>query len=144
MLKANEFRIGNLIRYNKYVMSISEICSPKPLEDKRYDGKYIIELFDGAGLLSCLLEEIEPIPLTEGWILKFGFTKVRDGYRISHPNDMVDYIIDNIENRWHLSVDHHQDLQSLYAFSWDVYYVHQLQNLFFSLTNEELKLQEND
>lgn len=68
-----DLRIGNLLTYNGFTVKVSEICSPKPLKDKRYSDKWILELFDGAGLISCTIDEVLPIELTNEWLEKLGF-----------------------------------------------------------------------
>lgn len=73
--------------------------------------------------------EYEPIPLTEEWLIKFGFIKNTRFYR--HPKTMWDYsLIDN-------------ELELFSGWDGDTYtvsckYVHQLQNLYFALTGQEL------
>jgi len=107
-MKANEFRIGN------YVFS-------KIIEDTIK--------------LSALLEsqdlQIEPIPLTEEWLLKFGFEKI--DYVSSPRYELEDFYIGYNENGFYLQIE--SQIQSNYF-----RYIHQLQNLFFALTGEELKI----
>ena len=68
-----------------------------------------------------------PIPLTEEWLLKFGFEK--KGVN---------------RTRWTFwKIDLVEDEKGIYSFDEsriyiDIKYVHQLQNLYFALTNEEL------
>lgn len=133
-MKANELRIDNLVLYNGIVMKISEICSPKPLKDKKYSDKYIIELFDGAGLINCVIDYINSVPITEEWLFKFGFEKIEDTswyceYRIDKKN-IVSFDKDDKEYSYFNLSSRLCRLQ----------YVHQLQNLYFALTQEELKI----
>lgn len=67
----------------------------------------------------------EPIPLTEEWLLKFGFeyTKL---YYIKYDDDLIIYF-DGIDFYFKRS-----------SKSLTIKYVHQLQNLYFALTGEEL------
>jgi hypothetical protein len=140
-MKVTELRIWNLVEYNSCVFKVSEIRSPKPLKDLRYTDKYIIELFDG-GLIDVLLDDISPIPLTEEWFLQFGFNKTRD--EASPYKDGEDTIIGgrftvfskltlthNSVHGWFFNK--HQQPE------WNIKYIHQLQNLYFALTGEELK-----
>jgi hypothetical protein len=69
----------------------------------------------------------KPIPLTEEWLLKLGGIKATDsfgGYLFYYPNGNGMRIKNNEWSTQHLTVK--------------VEFVHQLQNLYFSLTGEEL------
>lgn len=128
IMEVKEFRIGNLVIYNGMIMRISEICSPKPLKDKRYSDKYIIELFDGAGLISCTLDDIEPIAITEEYLLKFGYWKL--DYKDSH------FVIKG-HVIWKCN-----DLFMCEKNGIILKHVHQHQNLYFALTQTELIISE--
>jgi len=73
----------------------------------------------------------EPIPLTEEWLLKFGFEKSG---------------INHIKwTKWKMFLV--EDEKGIYSFDLgriynDILTIHQLQNLYFALTNEELKISE--
>jgi len=87
-------------------------------------------------------KNIEPIPLTEEWLLKFGFELYESGY----------YFPYKINNQWEkdnwyfcanyrynqIDICHRGNLGSLIRF--DIKYVHQLQNLYFALTGTELEV----
>ena len=73
------------------------------------------------------LEKCEPIPLTEDVFLSLGFTQEKQGYK-----------------HWNLDLYFHEDGEwcesdqlPLFIF---LKYVHQLQNLYFALTGDELIL----
>lgn len=72
----------------------------------------------------------EPIPLTEQWLLDFGFEYGHNDYTI----DFKLYFETN-DGSW-------SELDVLYEEKYiaTIKYVHQLQNLYFALTGEELKL----
>ena len=77
-------------------------------------------------------DRAKPIPLTEEWLIKFGF-KTPEGY-LAGNYILGDYRV-NIEDFVLWRVDG--------AYEGDTYlvgikYVHQLQNLYFALTGEEL------
>ena len=74
----------------------------------------------------------EPIPLTKEWLLKFGFNANRyndefELYPLMFDCEYTDH------GEWNISYDGH-------PLSTEVKYVHQLQNLYFALTGEELTL----
>lgn len=76
----------------------------------------------------------EPIPLTEEWLIKFGFKiskygfPTKNNFQVGHvttdENYQFEYSLGTI-GKWILK---------------DIKYVHQLQNLYFALTGEELTL----
>jgi hypothetical protein len=112
-MEARELRIGNLVKsttHNTY-----------------YRVTLIEDDYD--------YSKTEPIPLTEGWLLRFGFEKnYKFGlyYKGGHAIDI-----------------HREGNAEFYTGEyggWFVFveYVHELQNLYFALTGEELKLQDND
>ena len=69
--------------------------------------------------------EFNPIPLTEEWLLKFGFKKISEIGDYSNGNMTVILAISNkIYTLKRKRINH----------------VHQLQNLYFALTGEELTL----
>ena len=114
-MKANNFRIGN---YLKWKDNISAICLIT--EDS-------LDLEKGYFYYNDILisnKELKPIPLTEEWLLNFGFKFDTPFYR----NDTFQAKKDS-------------DGFLVYQFSdflRRTYYVHQLQNLYFALTGQEL------
>lgn len=126
-MKANEIRISNLIQWED---ESEEIISIKSIIHDSAD-EYLVKFAGG----SAQLAEFKPIPLTEEWLLKFGFEIEKDP-RVDH---------------WHFGINPYtQDwmilIKSLGAgfFYQNGYfripYVHSLQNLYFALTGEELEL----
>ena len=80
-------------------------------------------------------KEVEPIPLTEEWMMRFGFDKVlpRNDKMYYRLND--DFVIE--ENNVFLLGD---DAFEMLKLRRKIKYVHQLQNLYFALTGEELTI----
>ncbi len=121
-MKASELRIGNLVM----------------------DGKEIEQV--NARMIDMLVKieaDFDPIPLTEEWLLKLGFKQC--GYEMlswKHETLLPSFNLDGIN--W---ADFDEpDYQFLnYKVADEILridYVHQLQNLYFALTGEELKQQE--
>jgi hypothetical protein len=115
-MNVKELRIGNLVFY--------------PLSDTEIEIDR--EMFAAQPGLANL-EDYRPIPLTEEWLLKFGF----------------ELDISQIEFFHRGGVWMHFDGDSLSAnfghieqLDVEIKYVHQLQNLYFALTGEELTIQE--
>ena len=81
-------------------------------------------------------EMFEPIPLTEEWMLKFGFEKHDFYYAINWGINgvlIMKYLVPYSLFAMELGIGFKKTLQ----------YVHQLQNLYFDLTGEELTINDN-
>ena len=75
--------------------------------------------------------QVKPIPLTEEWLLKFGFeleySQLTNIYKYFLPNSPFGYSQGNFGV-----------FTQTGCFSVELKYVHQLQNLYFALTGEEV------
>lgn len=133
MIESKELNEDNFVIYNGVIMKVLEKRSPKPLKDKKYSDKYIVELFDGAGLINCTLDEIEPIPITEEVLLCFEKIEKRaEGLFVLKL--FFDYEIRIIEGKKGYTFWVQNTMISA-----SIDHLHQLQNLYFALTNQELK-----
>ena len=79
------------------------------------------------------LSDIKPIPLTREWLLKFGFTQINNRF--------------TLENfRFHIEkpCNYHGFLfcENHIVITDKIKHVHQLQNLYFALTGEELTIKQ--
>ena len=121
-MKAMELRIGDYVNYRCDALDIH-------IPVYQVGNGADIQVHENHGYFS-------PIPLTEEWLLKFGF-RVRD------DNEYLDI---RIRNMLYLAV-HLRTLDVIlgYNYEWTlpiktIKYVHQLQNLYFALTGEELTI----
>ena len=115
-----------------------------------------VELDDEFTQMVCIMEDntewINPIPLTEEWLEQFGFSKIQS-------NDTLSYIYTKshkeafivLEDDMSVAVTcteilfYKESQYGYYAPSVDrTKYVHQLQNLYFALTGEELEIKSDD
>lgn len=133
-MKANELRLGNLIDRQDYICKVTKIeeggIITEPLE---YKGERFVE------------QRVEPIPLTEEWLVKFGFKKIVWKNK-NYPNRFeLNLYIDGIL----INYDSYDDETSVLSFGefgndkviiTRLKCVHQLQNLYFALTGEELTI----
>jgi len=90
------------------------------------------------------LSHIKPIPLTEEWLLKFGFEQIGISGYFSKNIDEKTYIAQNPNGFW-IAIERAEgddDGEDEYSKQINVQYVHQLQNLYFALTGEELEIKE--
>jgi hypothetical protein len=119
-MKAEELRIGNFYDHNGFVNEVH----PNTIEEV-----WISER-----------SWVKPIPLTEEWLLKFGFScEVKVGseigtdgveFRVYH----FDVLRFNTNHGWWYKVQRINDTP--------LEYVHQLQNFYFALTGKELTLKQ--
>jgi len=118
-MKATELRIGNLIFQSGQITTIENISRSRSINDwERVNNK---RLFD------CT-----PIPLTEEWLLKFAFVKRKDGHYNLFKHSEVEIIINRDFDGW--------KCDGINFSVGRLGFVHQLQNLYFALTGEELKI----
>lgn len=110
-MRANELRVGDFI---KQPNGINEVFL---IEDR--ETTYYINTFP--------INDIEPIPLTEEWLLKFGFRK--DGVYFDDDN-IVLIRQRGTNNQFKLDYQKSQIIE----------FVHQLQNLYSSLIGQELTI----
>jgi len=130
MIEARELRIGNLVT-DEFYDSCKTIIEVDSISDRG------INLFieDDGNYPECAQTWIEPeqrfdtifgIPLTDEWLLKFGFEKQGMAY--------VNFSF--IINLW-------TDGELIYSYiggNIQLNYIHQLQNLYHALANEELTI----
>ncbi len=101
-MKANELRIGNLLTFDGYEAEVTAIPEGEFYEDNKF----------------------QPIPLTEEWLVRFGFDKHYDN----------EFLLGNYSIRYGLLYYNGYRCHEVGINS-----VHSLQNLYFALTDEELK-----
>jgi len=119
-MKVSELRIGNYIT-DEFYDSFKTILKVESINEKGVN-----DLTECNGRLAA-------IPLTEDWLLKFGFEKEYSNYII----EAGDYFhsIKKDGEEWIYSYDESDaccyELRS-------IKYIHQLQNLYFALNDKEL------
>jgi len=117
-----EIRIGNLVRFIKDTSREGGIS----LIQKNEDNIWFTKLDNDDVGYSCLgLDQYEGIPLTEEWLIKFGFKPLAKDWAFKG-------VVIHTRKRGFV----------LRKSVPDIKHVHQLQNLYFSLTGEELTIKE--
>ena len=119
-MKSNEFRLGNLVNFLERVIVVSQP-----------DIENMVRMEFAEGVIS---ELYQPILLTEEWLLKLGFERTYNSqFRLKYnlPCDFIGFDISKTEEK------------SMEGFRYfghyiKIKYVHQLQNLYFALTGQEL------
>lgn len=111
-MKANELRIGNYVKSDE-------------IELTKVTASLLHHMISLKGLLSGF---VEPISLTEEWLVKFGFEKRKDSNILWDKSDL--FSLFTIADKIKYKAQNH---------TLHVMYVHQLQNLYYALTGQELK-----
>jgi len=126
-MKASELMIGNWVNFaeENVLFQIVEIDSEGLTVENKSDKTWIE------------LETFEPIPLTEEWLAKFGFVKSEEKFNYFERVTYNNYTLEANKRIISFSIDKYKCLDCSHD---HVKYVHQLQNLYFALTGEQLKL----
>ncbi len=126
-MKLQELRIGSLVQYDKQIYKITGL-----------GGWRVSMKQEGKGTCFANIDVLNPIPLTEKWLFKFGF-KTSDG------PESVFYSIEFDEvAKYKFEIGRTKGSDVFYfkttCFIVQIKYVHQLQNLYYTLTGKELTL----
>jgi len=131
-MKRNELRIGNLVDLGNRIAKIIEISNLSCVVVDLEETQDTIEDY----------ERTKPIPLTEEWLYKFGFKDIDKGdhdyntYTDPNHNYYLQIDVRKKDGKYSILDNSFDDLRDFAMV--DISYVHQLQNLYFALTGEEL------
>jgi hypothetical protein len=136
MIQANELRIGSSIEY--FTPELEWVLKTVDVED----------ILQHVKSNDFIKEYYRPISITEEWLLKLGFERIEfddiisfwtiefsDGYYLEF-NIMIGYTSISIKEVNNIVGD-----TTIYLKT-NIEYVHQLQNIYFALTGEELIIKE--
>jgi len=123
-MKTKDLRIGNLVkcvsRGIEFTCKVSEVHS---------ECIYIQSNDDSRGI-KVPLQNVKPIPLTEEILLKCGFEKRKDGdYNLFNQSE-VDIVLKSDFTSW--------TCDGINFSVTCINYLHQLQNLYYAIANQEL------
>ncbi len=129
-MEVQELRLNNLLQFENNIVSVTGIT--------KYKNEHQIQIKLGAGKMLIPLEELEPVSLTSDLLSQL---RVKESYR---SDSRIRYELSDI-------IKYDFDLSTRKILEGFVYcgnyikcqYLHQLQNLYFIITGEELKIHEN-
>lgn len=127
MINVKELRIGNHI-----LADFGKVDGVKQIEVFQINESGIV--YDEHSNEHCDVF-LQPISLTEDWLLKFGFIKKQ-----GEINENIDFSLNGFYIQQHLECNDFICLNTDYYIS--VKYLHQLQNLFYCLSGKELTLKD--
>lgn len=120
MIQSKELRIGNLLQFGE------QICKVYHIEQD-----YFYVMLEDETSLKNTFAEIEPIPITEEKLLEFGFEYITSGIFKINEFMVVKWNNELCEYRSYYANRIPKEIVYLK-------FIHELQNLFFSLTKQEL------
>ena len=144
-MKVNELRIGNLIYDDEGIFS--KVTGMKPLDNaiscENKNGCYVmIDCFTNGKEVSTgwLLntDSVKPIPLTEELLLKCGFSDKGDSLAGYEYIKGLAYSV--TKHGDYLAFRVYTTFSDRSVFIRRVRYLHELQNLYFAITGEELEV----
>lgn len=132
-MKASELRIGNLVESQitithkvanaLFLYQISELKSLKT---------EVCNYYQPLDTTNLYYKDLKPIPITEGWLSRFGFESIKHVYDgMIFKKDWLRIANNMLSWEWRGGYIRHSPK-----------YVHQLQNLYFALTGEELTIKQ--
>lgn len=151
-MKAKELRIGNLVNvcYHDESIKLTEV---KNIHDKGIN-IYATSFGDIYAKAIYNYEEppmgmnykpepfLKPIPLDEEWLFNFGF-ELDNGFTTYKVKIFNGYFIIALDGSWGLYKDEYSDRTgSSYNNKKKIKYAHELQNMYYTLTGEELTINE--
>ena len=122
-MKSTELRMGNWLNGPEGNAQVTVI-----------QNREVVEI----GEIGHVMEDVSPIPLTEEWLIKFGFplqAPYTDDDGISGTSRMLFDLNNGFLYSDSLAWCNHVNYKP-------IKYVHSLQNLYFALTGEELTIKE--
>jgi len=117
-MNAKNLRIGNYINVTR-----SHGRGEKQTSVKKVNLHYLSQLENKS-------KNITPIPITEKWLIDFGFVNVTD-------NEYPNYNLGHYTCMWR---NGKTNICNNHGFINDLKYVHELQNLYFAVSGRELSL----
>lgn len=128
MLKPEQLRLGNYIYSEVTTVNVKVTTQVLKLIESEIKTKE--------------LSRYKPIPLTEEWLLKFGFER-KFFNKEETPRWINKSFYMFIDAVWYITFkrDGYVSFIAFDCFLKDLRYVHQLQNLYFALTGKELEVE---
>jgi hypothetical protein len=126
-MKTNELRLGNLVVYNNQIVKTTGLhfnmfeCG-NPADENWMCTRHI--------------SEVQPIELTEELLVKLGFEG--EVYEFCLHTEDANITVNLIENR--VEISFFGNCEAELCIKYNVKYLHQLQNAYYLLTNEELEV----
>jgi hypothetical protein len=132
MIQPNELRIGNKIKGNVVYKGEAKTF-------ERFNDGFSVVFFSDGSIhgIGEFLKDCEPIPLTEDWLLKFGFENITKDWYTDKCYRMTAEKTGTTFDYWLTEQAIYRNEETLLTCA---YYVHHLQNLIYALTGKDLEM----
>lgn len=139
MIKIEELRIGNVVGLKQANIAFKAGAIVADVQDELFlcyvvgilETHIVVKVPDG--YLNCTTEQLFPIPIGKNWLDGYGFKKDEENSSLFHKEDFSVWLYaDRPSVMLHKCKPNNINYKS----------VHKLQNLFFSIKEQELRLTE--
>jgi hypothetical protein len=132
-MKANELRIGNWVMAYNSPVQIESIDKDGGINYTSANDEWTVDYW-----FVYQIKEIDPIPLTPEILEKAGFSNPYNiGYHLYIDKENTEGFGINFDDEgWDIGQNH-----EMFKFHSELKHLHQLQNLYYALTGEELQIE---
>lgn len=138
MIKDTELRKGNNVHWcppngKQIIMQVKEIKEQYIIANSLSNKEQrLIMYYDS--------NDLQPIPITHDLLMGFGFTMYGDYYTIYPLINSSENIRLHHASNWWYEIDTNPDNEDRGSQVREIFFLHQLQNLYYSLTGQELEI----
>lgn len=142
MIRPEELKLNNYVNVPRKDQSPFRIDLFEFLN--KDDAKVGQVIFEGGHPLTWYLKDLSPIPISIDYLLKFGFEEITEEddeerfFELSSGRKTVRIVMLLVDDLWTILLQSDKGLN--FSQITDIEHLHQLQNLFYALTGEELIL----
>ena len=144
-MRAEDLRIGNWLQSKiRYCNYGCDVHAGDSFQVSQVHKDYVDSWSDMGASGKLKIVHVEPIPLTEEWLDKFGLIVEGKVWNFHIEKDMpTHYYLYKIKGFRGFMFAYEDGNRNFHTLS-DLLYVHQLQNLYFALTGEELTIKDDE
>jgi hypothetical protein len=142
VIELKELRIGNLLEYKGELVQVTSLSCDI---DDEYEEQICFVKFGAStneigGWNRSLVNDLKRIPLTPDWLVRLSFTRFANG--AYHKDVMCTWRVwyDDLEKAATYCTDVYPELGHAVYLPIRIDYIHQLQNIYFTMTGEELTI----
>lgn len=126
-MNITDLKISNLVEYEDQIFTVKEILQPT-------ENYFFVKIENDFESITVPAEAIEPILIDENWLQKLGFSKTYSSeqrIRYERPENFIKYDLD-------LTAKKLLEGLKIYGNSVKCKYIHEVQNIFYSLIGQSI------